>query len=42
MPCYEDIHRDKYLTTHLLSIERADWLKLREMFNARDAKMWQR
>ena len=29
-------------TTRLLSIERADWLKLHDMFNARDAKSWQR
>ena len=26
------------LTTHLLSIERGDWPKLIDMFNARDAK----
>ena len=32
----------KVLTTHLLSVERADWLKLHDMFNARDAKSWQR
>ena len=30
------------LTTHLLSIERVDWLKLHDMFNARDAKNWPR
>ena len=30
------------LTTHLLSNELADWLKLRDMFKARDAKAWQR
>ena len=30
------------LTTHLLSIERADWPKLHEMFKARDANVWQR
>ena len=30
------------ITTHLLSIERADLLKLHEMFKARDAKSWQR
>ena len=29
------------VTTHLLSIERADWPKLREVFKARDAKTWQ-
>ena len=29
------------LTTHLLSIERADWLKQHDIFNARDAKSWQ-
>ena len=29
------------LTTHLLSIVRADWPKLRDMFKARDAKTWQ-
>ena len=28
--------------THLLSIERADWLKLHDMFNVREAKSWQR
>ena len=27
------------LTTHLFSIERADWLKLHGMFKARDAKI---
>ena len=26
----------------MLSIERAEWLKLHDMFNARDAKSWQR
>ena len=26
---------------HLLSIERADWPKLHDMFKARDAKAWQ-
>ena len=26
------------LTTHLLSIERADWPKLHDVFKARDAK----
>ena len=30
------------VTTHLLSIGRADWQKLHYMFNARDAKSWQR
>ena len=30
------------LTTHLLSIEHADWLNLHDMFKARDAKSWQR
>ena len=30
------------ITTHLLSIERADWPKLHYMFKARDAKAWQR
>ena len=30
------------ITTHLFSIERADWLNLHDMFNARDAKSWQR
>ena len=30
------------LTTHLFSIEHADWLKLHDMFKARDAKSWQR
>ena len=29
------------LTTHLLSIERADWPKLHDMFKARDANVWQ-
>ena len=32
----------KSMTTHLLSTERADWLKLHGMFNARDANNWQR
>ena len=27
---------------HLLSIERADWPKLHNMFKARDANVWQR
>ena len=31
-----------FLTTHLLSIERADWPKPHDMFKARDAKAWQR
>ena len=31
-----------YMTTHLLSIERADWPKLHYMFKARDANAWQR
>ena len=31
-----------HITTHLLSIERADWPKLHDMFKARDAKAWQR
>ena len=30
-----------YLSTHLLSIERADRLELHDMFIARDAKRWQ-
>ena len=30
------------VSTHLLSIELTDWLKLHDMFNARDAKSWQR
>ena len=30
------------VTTHLLSVERADWPKLHDMFKARDAKTWQR
>ena len=30
----------KDITTHLLSIERAHWLKMHDMFNARDAKSW--
>ena len=30
------------ITTHLLSVERADWPKLHDMFKARDAKAWQR
>ena len=29
------------ITTHLLSIEHADWQKLHDMFNARDANVWQ-
>ena len=29
-------------TTHLFSIERADWPKLHDMFKARDAIAWQR
>ena len=32
----------EYRTTHLLSIERADWPKLHDMFKARDANIWQR
>ena len=28
-------------TTHMLSIERADWPRLHDMFKARDAKAWQ-
>ena len=31
-----------HLTTHMLSIERADWSKLYDMFKARDANIWQR
>ena len=31
-----------YMTTHLLSIERADWPKLHYMFKAPDANAWQR
>ena len=30
------------VTTHLLSIERADWPNLHDMFKARDANVWQR
>ena len=30
------------VTTHLFSIERADWPKLHDMFKARDANVWQR
>ena len=30
------------LTTHLLSIERADWHKRQDMFKARNADTWQR
>ena len=30
-----------FLTTHLLSIERADWPKLHVMFKADDANTWQ-
>ena len=30
------------LTMHLLSIERADWPKLHDMFEACDANVWQR
>ena len=33
---------DKTVTTHLLSIERADWPKLHDMFKARDVNVWQR
>ena len=33
---------NKCVTTHLLSIERADWPKLHDMFKARDANLWQR
>ena len=32
------IHFASFLTTHLLSIERADWPQLHDMFKARDAK----
>ena len=35
-------HSDNRLTMHLLSIERADWPKLHDMFKARDATAWQR
>ena len=31
-------HSCNLITTHLLSIERVDWLKLHDMFNARDTK----
>ena len=30
------------VTTHLLSIERADWPKPHDMFKSRDANVWQR
>ena len=30
------------LTTQMLSIERADWPKLYDMFKARDTQAWQR
>ena len=30
-----------YVTTHLLSIERANWPKVHDMFKACDAKTWQ-
>ena len=34
--------RSLYITTtHLLSIERADWPNLRDTFKARDANLWQ-
>ena len=36
------IFPDTSITTHLLSIERADWPKLHDMFKARDANVWQR
>ena len=36
------LHRHMWiLTTHLLSIERADWPKLHDMLKACDAKAWQ-
>ena len=31
-----------HVTTHLLSIDRADWPKLHDMFKACDAIIWQR
>ena len=37
-----DVKECNPMTTHLLSIERVDWLKLYDMFNARDAQSWQR
>ena len=37
-----DIKHVKYMATHLLSIELADWPKVHDMFKARDAKAWQR
>ena len=33
---------DRGVTTHLLSIECSDWPKLHEIFEALDAKTWQR
>ena len=30
------------ITRHLLSVDGADWLRLHDMFNARDAKSGQR
>ena len=34
-------HWGNCVITHLLSIERADWLNLHDMFKARGAKSWQ-
>ena len=36
------VARVSSITTHLLSIERADWPMLHDMFKARDVKAWQR
>ena len=40
---YSLVHKiaDNYITTHLLSIDRADWSKQPDMFKARNAKIWQ-
>ena len=35
-------HQELIITTHLLSIEHADWSKQLDVFKARDAKIWQR
>ena len=37
-----DVRISIRVTTYLLSIERADWPKLHDMFKARDANIWQR
>ena len=37
-----DVSHHIVITTHLLSIERADWPMLHDMFKARDSKTWQR